>query len=117
MEVIVVWESAQPLRDALKYRFPADFADRYVIGVHDLPAAKDRENVMATLQARGQSPVDAGVVLERQGGSVLLFGFSKELLPLTASDKDVLFTLNTDRFSVRTKFDPKEMLYRGMLAL
>ena len=48
---------------------------------------------------------------------VLLCAFSKELLPLTSTDKDVLFALDTEQFSIKARFDLKEMIYRGKLAL
>ena len=114
-EVTVVWESAQPLRDALKFRFPADFANHYVIGVDDPPPT--RGGRQASLQARGRDSVGAGAEEPTQRGRVVLFAFSKELLPLTARDKDILFTLETDQYSLKARFDPKEMIYRGMLAL
>jgi hypothetical protein len=121
-EVTVVWESARPLVDAIKYKFPADFEDHYVIGVNDLPGTRggrrvNSEGMMATLEARGQEPVGAGAVQPLQGGSAILFGFSRELLPLSLSDRDVTFLLKSQEFSVKAKFDPKEMVYRGMLAL
>jgi hypothetical protein len=121
-EVTVVWESAKPLLDALKSTFPADFANHYVIGINDLPQAQRKrqvnfENMSASLQARGRDPVDAGAIQPAQNGMVVLFGFSKELLPLTATDRDILFTMETDLFSVRAKFDPKEMMYQGALAI
>jgi hypothetical protein len=120
-EVTVIWESAQPLLDALKSSFPSDFANHYVIGVSDLPTSEgggrkvNLENMVANLQARGKGSVDAGGILP--GREVVLFAFSKELLALSAADKEVLFSLETNRFSVKVRFDLKEMTYRGKLAL
>jgi hypothetical protein len=114
-EVIVVWESAQPLLDALKSRFPSDFANHYVIGVNDLPRAPG--DITASLQARGRDSVGAGAIQPTQNGRTVLFTFSKELLPLTGKDRDVVFALTTDRYSVRARFEPKEMVYWGKLAL
>jgi hypothetical protein len=126
-EVTVVWESAQPLLDALKSHFSSDFENHYVIGVNELPNEQKKrqphqesagqETLSASLQARGKEPVDAGAIQPTQNGSVMLFGFSKELLSLNASDKDIVFTLEAEQFSVKAKFDPKEMMYRGKLAL
>lgn len=119
-EVTVVWESAQPLLDALKSSFPSDFANHYVIGVNDFPIAQGKrgvkqENTLANLRARGKDPVDAGAIQMVRG--ILLCAFSKELLPLTSTDKDVLFALDTEQFSIKARFDLKEMIYRGKLAL
>jgi hypothetical protein len=133
-DATVCWESAQPVRDALKYPVPADFADRYAIGVTGLPLTSegdrrrdrsaatqddmlDRLKSGASLTAKNRESEQAGVVQRARGGSVILFGFLKELLPLTEADKDVVFLLNTDEFKVTAKFNPKEMIYRGMLAV
>jgi hypothetical protein len=120
-EVTVVWESAAPLVDVLRTTFPSDFANHYVIGVHDLPAPGKgqrftRENLSANL-AKGQDSVDAGAIDTIRGRTVLIFGFSKELLPLGLQDKEVTFSLVTEAYSVRARFDLKEMRYRGMLAV
>jgi len=119
-EVTVVWESARPLLDALNTTFPADFANHYVIGVNDLPAIQggkkvNRDSMSASLRARGKDSVDAGGILPTR--EAFLFAFSKELLPLTAADKEVLFTLETNQFSIKARFDLKEMTYRGRLAV
>jgi hypothetical protein len=119
-EVTVVWQSAQPLLDALKSSFPADFTNHYVIGVNDLPAEEggrkvNRESMTASLQARGKDSIDAGAILQSKG--VVLFAFSKELLPLTVADKEVIFMLETNQYSIRTRFDLKDMTYRGKLAV
>jgi hypothetical protein len=46
-----------------------------------------------------------------------LFGFSKELLTIAPQDKEVQFSVDTSQFSLKIKFELKEMLYRGKLAL
>jgi hypothetical protein len=128
--VIVTWESARPLFDALRYQIPADFANHYVIGVKDLPilvdAGPQRETPAqlvdwlknsATLQAKSKEPVEAGVVATTRRGAMVLFGFSRELLALTVRDKEVIFTLDTNQLALRAKFEPKEMIYGGQLAL
>ena len=114
----------------MKYQLPADFIDHYVIGIKDLPilvdAGPQRESAQqlvdwlknsATLRTKSRDAVEAGAVATTRGGSMVLFGFLKELLPLTAKDREVLFTLDTNQLAIRTKFDPKEMIYRGKLAL
>jgi hypothetical protein len=119
-EVTVVWESAQPLLDALKSSFPSDFANHYVIGVNDLPKEElgrkvNLESMTANLQVPGKDSADAGAI--QQTREVVLFAFSKELLPLTPSDREVVFMLDTNQYSIRTRFDLKEMMYRGKLAV
>jgi hypothetical protein len=119
-EVTVVWASAQPLIDALKSSFPSDFANHYVIGVTDLPTEEggrkvNQDSMAANLKTRGKDSVDAVGVLPARGS--VLFAFSKELLPLSAADREVLFTLDTNQFSVKVRFDLKDMTYRGKLAV
>ena len=127
---VVSWESALPLFDAMKYRLPADFIGHYVIGVKDLPilvdAGPQRQTAeqlvdwlknSATLRAKSREPVQAGVVGTSRGGSMVLFGFLKELLPLSEKDKGVVFALNTNQLALKATFEPKEMMYQGKLAL
>jgi hypothetical protein len=123
----VRWESAQPLIEALRTKLPPEFADRYVISVSGIPALHgkeflpgdeammDRFKASASLQVKGKSPVQAGAI--RRSASGMWFGFAKEFLPLAASDKDLTFTLNTGQLSLKARFDPKEMLYGGKLAV
>jgi hypothetical protein len=119
-EVTVIWASAQPMIDALKFRLPPDFAGHYVIGVNDLPKSEggrrvDLESVVATLQLHNGMAVQAGGMQE--GKATTLFAFSKELLPLSAADKEVLFSLETNGYTIKTYFNLREMSYRGKLAL
>jgi hypothetical protein len=47
----------------------------------------------------------------------LLFGFSRNSLTLTKDDKEVFFSTTLGRLVVRARFNPKEMLYHGQLAV
>jgi hypothetical protein len=141
--VTVRWESGQPIRDALGFPLPGDFADRYVIAVTALPygvmekpkrgqegpvepetpIARQRRMMLllqqaATLEARGKEPAQPGLVRPAPKAlATWLFGFSKEFLTIDGTDRDVEFTLRTAFVSLRAKFDPKMMLYRGKLAV
>lgn len=119
-EVTVVWESAQPFLDSLKSTFPSDFDNHYVIGIHRLPIGEGKNkpnlvNSRATLTVKGKAPLDAGVIAPKQ--DYVLCGFSKELLTISPSDKEAVFYYETDQFSIKTKFEPKQMIYRGKLAV
>jgi hypothetical protein len=119
-EVTVIWASAQPMIDALRFRLPADFANHYVIGMNDLPKIAggrkvDLDDVVATLQLHNGMSVQSGGM--QQGKETTLFSFSKELLPLSAADKEVLFSLDTNAYTIKTYFNLREMNYRGKLAL
>jgi hypothetical protein len=50
-------------------------------------------------------------------GTLLLFGFSQELVDVSPDDKDVLFTTHLDRAVIQAKFNIKEMKYSGKLAV
>ena len=134
------WESAQPVQDALKSALPDAFADHYVIAVigfplpsgqrryqdeeGDNPPRRSRDDTLdnlkqfTTLQPRGKELAQAGVVQQQtSSNSNLLFGFSKDSLTLTKDDREVLFSTTLGRLVIRAKFNPKEMLYRGQLAV
>jgi hypothetical protein len=56
-----------------------------------------------------------------QRNSSYLFGFTRELIPITSDDKEVQFIVRTGPdlrgTLVRATFNPKEMMYRGSLSL
>jgi hypothetical protein len=47
----------------------------------------------------------------------LIFAFQKQTLPLAETDKDVTFDVNLPSLKVKAKFELKDMLYQGTLAL
>jgi hypothetical protein len=78
----------------------------------------DNLKQFTTLQPKGKELAQAGVVQQQSSSnSNLLFGFSKDSLTLTKDDKEVLFSTTLGRLVIRAKFNPKEMLYRGQLAV
>ncbi len=132
IKVTVRWESAQPILDALRAPLAADFAGHYVVSVTNLPLASvrragrgsettpddslDRMQSGTTLQVKGKDAAEAGIARRSRIGSIL-FGFSKDQLLLTPGDGDIVFSLNTRELTLKTKFDAKEMIYRGKLAV
>jgi hypothetical protein len=132
LTVFVRWESAQPILDALRAPLSADFEGHYVVSVTNLPLAVprpgrgrgetapddflDRIQSGTTLQVKGRDPVEAGIVRRTHIGSIL-FGFLKDQLRLTPSDREIAFALTTQQLSLKTKFDTKEMIYHGKLAV
>jgi hypothetical protein len=131
-DIGVRWESAQPILDALKTHIPPEFDGHYVLGVTNLPIAGTRasgrggdaapDDVLerlqngATLEAKGKDPVESGIARRTRGGEILL-GFSKDYLHLAATDREIIFGLTMERFSIKAKFDGKDMVYRGKLAV
>lgn len=141
----VRWESAKPIREALKAPLPEEFANAYVISVSGVPVLEvgrqhsddgdttttvsrglsdevlDRIKELTYLEPKGKSPAQPSAVRKGTPGSsgtpTLLFGFPREVLPLTADDKDVTFTTQLGRIEVRTRFSLKDMMYHKELAL
>jgi len=132
--IIVRWESAQPILDALRAPLAAEFDGHYVLSVTNLPLPNvrrpgpgreaeaapddtlDRLQNGATLQAKDKDPAEAGIARRTRIGSIL-FGFSKDYLRLTPSDRDIVFRLDTGKMTLSAKFDGKEMSYHGKLAV
>jgi hypothetical protein len=129
----VRWESAQPILDALKTPLPEDFANHYVISVNGLPLRGGRrsqddgdsaepsekmlDNLKAytSLQPNGKPMAQPGIVRSQNGA--VLFGFAKDMLDLSADDKQAAFSTQFGRMQIQTKFEMKDMKYRGKLAL
>jgi hypothetical protein len=135
----VRWESAKPIVEALKTRLPDAFADRYVISVSGFPMMSghrrslqaegdpspspqdtlDDLKAFTFLKPKDKEPAQPGIVQpqQRSDSAVLLFGFLEELLDLDLDDKEVAFSTRLGRLTLRTKFNLKEMMYHGKLAV
>ncbi len=137
----VRWDSALAIQDAMKSGPPEAFDGHYVISVSGIPlmggtryqgedddnspASRrrdqddlDRIKGLSVLEVKGKNHVQAGVA-QRQvsSGSSFLIGFSKELLPLSAHDGEVIFTTQLGHLIVKAHFLLKEMLYHDELAV
>jgi hypothetical protein len=137
----VRWESAQPILDAVKTPLPDVFEGHYVLAVTDIPLLdsrsqgtrgedddrtsrtgtdEDLENLksLTSLQVKGKDLVQAGIVRRQVGTArTILFGFSKELLPIDKRDGEIAFSSRLGGLIVKTRFSPKEMQYHGVLAV
>ena len=129
----LLWESARPVRDALKTALPEDFDGLYVLSVSGVPLVKakaqddegmaspgalDKLKAATTLRVKGKDPSMPGVVQQQTGnGAVYLFGFSKDGLAIAKDVKEVAFETHMGKLVFAAKFSPKEMLYHGELAL
>jgi len=136
---IVRWESAAPILAAMKAPLPEQFANHYVISVTGLPLfgaaitqangeeprrrpteddAYDKLKQFTRLEPHARDGVQAGVVHRQVSSNAsFLFGFSQEILQLVAADKEVVFSTNLGHLAVKAKFELKEMLYHGELAI
>jgi hypothetical protein len=121
----VVWESAAPVRAALKSNLPDGFEGQHVLGVSGVPLAKseskgamDRLRQITTLQIKNRLPLEAArAQVQRENGTVYLFGFAKEGLSLSRDDKEVVFTTHMGNLVFTAKFNPKDMLFHGELSV
>jgi hypothetical protein len=125
------WESAKPMLDAMRSKVPEAFTSHYVIGVSGIPlsgsyqrseddsdSAVDRLKGVTFLEVRGKRDLQPGVVQQQTSSSgSVLFGFSKEMLTLAPDDREVLFTTTFGKLNLKAKFNLKEMMYRGELAV
>jgi len=115
--MIVCWDSARPILDALGNLLPPGLEGHYVIGVTDPEHEIDPLKASSSLTAKGKEPVQAGTIVRGRDKVTVFIAFSKELLPLTTRDREVVFSLDTDQIGLKAKFDPRQMLYKGELAL
>ena len=139
----VRWESAKPVLEAMKAPLPDAFANHYVIGVNGFPlygahhrrSQDDSDNDATTsqstedmldqlkslsfLEPKGRDGAQPGIVQKSPsaGGGTLLFGFSREMLALKLEDKEATFSTKLGSLLIKTKFNLKDMVYRGELAL
>lgn len=141
----VRWESAKPVQAALKTPLPEGLASAYVISVSGVPILQpgrqhaddgdgdstvskglsdevlERIKSLTYLEPKGKSPAQPSVVqkgsISSSGTPTLLFGFPRDVVPLTADDREVVFTTKLGGIEVKTRFNLKDMLYRNELAL
>jgi hypothetical protein len=131
----VRWESALPVRDALKAPKTADVEENYIIAlIGDIPGVgvpsdddgpAERQQKLAILKEttrleRKNDPLE----LQRAriaprtplSPAGTLFYFSR-VFPLTAEDKQVTFVTKVGPLEVKCKFTLRDMMYRGSLEL
>lgn len=132
---IVRWESALPVRDALKTPKTAEVEENYIVAlVGDIPGVgvplddddpAERQQKMtilkeATRLERKDDPLDlqrvkiAPRIAESPSGT--LFYFSR-VFPLTPEDKQVTFVTKVGPLEGKCKFTLRDMRYRGNLEL
>jgi hypothetical protein len=123
IKCVVTWESALPIRQALKTPMAPVYANYYVIGMDGVPAGNhsaDKLGRFATLRSSGTRgwKVAATSARERiRTSAVYQFAFPRATAPIGVETKEVVFEMNVGHWTLQSKFRPKEMLYRGELAL
>lgn len=138
MKATVRWESARPIRDAVKKGLPKELGDAYLISVTGLrggreggdpqqrqeggdrgPALNNRLKESATLERKGADPISPAQVQSGQlpTGPISYFIFPRGSQPIKESDKEVTFHIKMGRMELKAKFVLKEMMYKGELAV
>lgn len=133
-EAIVRWESALPIREAMKIPPSPDLADNYILNmVGDIPSmGADSDEDSAARQSAFEMWKEY-TKLEHQGDQLTLnrvdlapksalsaagtlFYFSR-VLPLRLEDKQATFSTKMGPIEVKCKFTLKDMTYHGSLEL
>ncbi len=130
----VRWDSALPIREALKNKMSVELSENYIVNVFgNVPSpapsiddsADERKTKFDILQERTR--------LDRKGDPIelkrvelapatpysspgTLFYFSR-VFPVTLEDKQVTFITKIGPLELKCKFTLKEMIYRGNLEL
>jgi hypothetical protein len=121
--VTVRWESAKPILQVTRTELPNEFRNHYVISVTGLPVSVLSQTSngaplpTAELSAGRHRLERSEFVALTSDKLTLLFAFPKGNPLIKASDKTVSFTMKLSGITIKTKFVPKDMVYRGQLAL
>jgi hypothetical protein len=124
-KAIVRWQSALPIRQALKETSTAGVADSYIIAVVGDLAMADPDADEAQRESR-LDMMKQSTKLDKRGGAIALTNIAtvKKLGTLfyfpraePIKDGQVTFTTKLGPLEVKCKFAVKEMMYRGKLEL
>jgi hypothetical protein len=133
IHALVRWESALPIRAALKEASESK-SNQYVIRVTGLrtmprrdsggqgpnPADMQARMKEATrLERKGKDPIPASSAARDETGNSLslLFTFEAESDPIQLKDKEVVFVTRMGLLQMKAKFVLKDMVYQGKLEL
>ena len=134
IELIVRWESAKPVLEALRTPLAEVLADHYVVSLNGVPNIylqekstertggeqdrAERNRFQESLTIKGRSSVRQAVFQQAPGAltQTFLFGFSPKELSFSQDD-EVTFATQLNRTSITATFNLKEMTYHGALAV
>ena len=120
MKGTVRWDSAKPMLEASKIKLPEKMDHHYVLRVDGFPVGDENQDELkqaATIQPKNKEIAGCAAIEKNGSNSSWYFGFSKDTITLTPDDKEVDFTARIGRYLVKAKFNLKEMLYHGELAV
>jgi hypothetical protein len=127
-ELLIRWESAKPILEALRTPLAEAFANQYVISVSGIPNrsesrdsnedASERLKFATHLSIKGKSPVRAEIVQPAPGSitQTIMFGFSRSQLQFSHDD-EVEFATRVARSPIAATFNLRDMTYHGALAV
>jgi len=138
-KAVVRWESAAPIRAALKKESSGQDSEFYVISVSGLPMPgagrrlpgqestpegdaerrqqmQERMKQATSLQPKGRLAISPARI-ENAGDGTTVFFFARDGAPLSFDDKEVAFTTRIGPLEIKAKFILKEMKYQGKLAI
>jgi hypothetical protein len=133
-KAIIRWESALPLREALKNTVSPDAEKFYILNmVGDVPSIGATPDADASQRAARFETLKQVTKLEHKGDTILLsrvavapkndltlagtlFYFSRDLA-LRPEDKQAIFSTKLGPIDVKCKFTLKDMMYQGKLEL
>jgi hypothetical protein len=121
-EVIVSWESAEPIRLIRRNDLRPEFQERYVIRVTGLPGPvlnrlEASEIRSASLGVAGNRRVGADLAQVKLPVGYIEFAFPSRALPLSVADRSVRFIMGLGQMTVQVRFDLPRMTFRNALAL
>jgi hypothetical protein len=126
-EVVVSWESAEPLRRARNAPLPPEFDNHYALRVTGLPHQTFMPDtgrtpvifrllVGTTLEVNGRRE-QSDYVLRMPEKNSILFAFPSRSFPLSAADRSVLFAMNLNQMMIRARFDLRLMTFEEAVAV
>lgn len=118
---MITWESAAPIRDAMKTPSAPLHSNFYVIGVDTIPHADDHDylEMYAHLRCVGKSNWNVkafGVHTLNRNSLVYEFSFPRAAAPIRPDTGEVIFEIDFGGWRIESRFKTKDMLYRGQLA-
>lgn len=133
-KAIIRWESARPVREAMKLPETPDLEKFYILNmVGDIPSVGATPDEDESQRAARFAALKQVTKLEHKGDAILLsrvavaprtslslagtlFYFSRDLA-LRLEDKQAMFSTKLGPIDVKCKFTLKEMMYQGKLEL
>jgi hypothetical protein len=114
----VRWESARPVREAVKDSLPTKFASHYAVLVSGFPTTGEvSEKYLALLQIPRTTTSVPADLIEKRPGNPASFLFRFPPIAAIHSAQEVSFCANLGKLVLLARFQPSHMRYRGAVEL